>query len=145
MSSRKCCGCWEPAHTLGFPNARSPAQHNGERHIRAVMWPITLRTEFRTEVLQPETPHRFGRLPRTFPDTVPGLLAAENMSAAAHTGVDRLADPGQLGADLLDARTRVRQWTTSVQRASSPGSRVGIADTSPVLRECNRSRTDLST
>jgi hypothetical protein len=54
------------------------------------------------EVLLSKTPHLFGRLSGTFTDCVPGLFAAEDVSATAHVRIDRLVDPSQFGADLVD-------------------------------------------
>jgi hypothetical protein len=60
-----------------------------------------IRPALRTEVLLPVTPHRFGRLARTLPDSMAGLFAAEQMPTHACAGVEGLADPGQFGRESL--------------------------------------------
>jgi hypothetical protein len=103
------CLYWEGLLLTGkFPTSRLFVQVHHKCEISCLL-NLVIRPAIRTEVLLPEAPHRFRRLARTFPGNVQSLLAAQHMPATAHAEVDRLPDPGEFGADLLNTGTRVRQ------------------------------------
>jgi hypothetical protein len=72
---------------------------------------------FRTEILLPETPHLFRRPAWTLSGDVTRFLAAEYMPATAYVRIDRLIDPSEFGADLINARPRSRRFVTPARSA----------------------------
>jgi hypothetical protein len=61
-----------------------------------------IRPAVRAEILPPKTPHLFGRLARTFPDSMRGLFATEKMPTTAHVGIDGFVDSREFGADYIE-------------------------------------------
>src|SRR3989442_641798 len=73
--------------------------HHRTRHFAST--PVILPT-VRAEVFPAEAPELRRRWVRAFAFRVPFALAAEDMPAAAFTGIRCFGDPGELGADGLE-------------------------------------------
>jgi len=82
---------------------------SSRRHIIPNAAPAEVeRPAFRTEVLLPEAPHRFGGFARASADTEGGLLAAKKVPTTADGRINGLMNPSKFGTNLFERGREAR-------------------------------------